>query len=142
MALTRITKVGGNSLENPLNFTGGINATGIITATGGIQAIGIYSGGAAVHSGVITALNFVGTGNTFLVHNNRVDISIAGGGGGASFVYDSTVFAYQNVIDSNITVAQPYKSSAIYADVDVTVDIEPGFQLSIDDGCVLNIINL
>jgi hypothetical protein len=79
MALTRITKVGGNSLENPLNFTGGINATGIITATGGIQAIGIYSGGAAVHSGVITALNFVGTGNTFLVHNNRVDISIAGG---------------------------------------------------------------
>jgi len=33
MALTRITKVGGNSLEDPLNFTGGINAVGVITAT-------------------------------------------------------------------------------------------------------------
>ena len=33
MALSRITKVGGNSLEDPLNFTGGINAVGVITAT-------------------------------------------------------------------------------------------------------------
>ena len=104
MALTRITKVGGNSLESPLNFTGGINATGVLTATGGIQAIGIYSGGTAIHSGVITALNFVGTGNTIAVHNNRVDISISGGGG-ASVVYDATVFAYKDVIDSNIGIS-------------------------------------
>ncbi len=33
MALDRITKVGGNSLEDPLNFTGGINAVGVVTAT-------------------------------------------------------------------------------------------------------------
>ena len=108
MALTRITKVGGNSLESPLNFTGGINAVGVVTATA-----------------------FVGSG-----------AGLTGITGGASQIYDNTVFAYQNVIDSNITVAQPYKSSVIYADRDVTVDIESGFQLSIDDGCVLNIIDL
>ena len=33
MALDRITKVGGNSLEDPLNFTGGLNITGVATAT-------------------------------------------------------------------------------------------------------------
>jgi len=142
MALTRITKVGGNSLEDPLNFTGGINAVGVITATGGMQAIGIFSGGTAVHTGVITALNFVGTGNTFLVHNNRVDISISGGAGGASIVYDSTVFAYDNVIDSSITIAQPFKTAAIYTDPDVTVDIESGVQVSVDSGCILNIIDI
>lgn len=147
MALERLTKVDGKGLDSPLNFDGQIDGTqasfsGIVTATGGIQAIGIYSGGTAIHSGVITALNFIGTGNTITVHNNRVDISISGGGGGASVVYDSTVFAYQNVIDSNIIVAQPYKASVIYSDPDITVDIESGFQLSIDEGCILNIIDL
>lgn len=141
MALERITKVGGISLEDPLNFTGGLNITGVATATGGIDAIGIQSGGVAIHSGIITALNFVGTGNTFTVRGNTVDISISGGGG-ASVVYDNTVFAYQNVIDSDITVAQPYKAAAIYTDSDVTVDIESGIQLSVDDGCILNIIDL
>lgn len=145
-----LTKVGGELLQSPLNvgvitattFVGDVNA-GVVTATGGIQAIGIYSGGTAIHSGIITALNFIGTGNTITVHNNRVDISISGGGGGgASVVYDSTVFAYQNVIDSNIIVAQPYKASVIYSDPDITVDIESGFQLSIDEGCILNIIDL
>ena len=142
MALTRITKVGGNSLESPLNFTGGINATGVLTATGGIQAIGIYSGGTAIHSGVITALNFVGTGNTITVHNNRVDISISGGGGGASIVYDATVFAYKNVIDSNIDLDLPNKTAVIYADPDVTVDIEAGSTLSVGNGVFFSIIDV
>ena len=146
-----LTKVGGGLLQSSLNvgvvtaitFNGNVNA-GVITATDGIQAIGIYSGGTAIHSGVITALNFVGTGNTITVHNNTVDISISGGGGGggASEIYDNTVFAYQNVIDANIIVAFPFKAAAIYTDPDVTVDIESGIQLSIDDGCVLNIIDL
>ena len=29
-------------------------------------------------------LNFIGAGNTFAVHDTRVDISIAGGGGGSN----------------------------------------------------------
>jgi hypothetical protein len=57
-----------------------LNATGIITASSGIQGIGIYSGGTSISTGIITALNFVGSGNTFAVVGNRVDISISGGG--------------------------------------------------------------
>lgn len=57
-----------------------VNATGVVTASNGIDGIGIHSGGTVIHSGVITALNFVGTGNTFAVNGTTVDISIAGGG--------------------------------------------------------------
>ncbi len=56
-----------------------VNATGIVTASNGLDGIGIHSGGTVIHSGVITALNFVGTGNTFAVNGTTVDISIAGG---------------------------------------------------------------
>ena len=146
MALERLTKVDGKGLDSPLNFDGQIDGTqanfsGIVTATSGIQAIGIYSGGTAIHSGVITALNFVGTGNTIVVHNNRVDISISGGGG-ASVVYDATVFAYKNVIDSNIDLDLPNKTAVIYADPEVTVDIESGSTLSVGDGVFFSIIDI
>ena len=43
-----------------------IFTTGIITASGGLDAIGIQSAGINMTVGVITALNFVGSGNTFL----------------------------------------------------------------------------
>ena len=60
-----------------------IFTTGIITASGGLDAIGIQSGGINMTVGVITALNFVGSGNTFLydASTQTVDISIGGGGG-------------------------------------------------------------
>ena len=56
---------------------------GIVTATGGFN-IGIQSAGVNVTTGVITALNFIGAGNTFAVNGTTVDISIAGGGGGGA----------------------------------------------------------
>lgn len=43
-------------------------------------AIGIQSSGVTV--GTATTLNFVGTGNTFTVNGNIIDVSIEGGGGG------------------------------------------------------------
>ena len=46
---------------------------------GGLSSIGIQSGGTQVGSG-ITQLNFIGTGNTFAVSGNTVDVSISGGG--------------------------------------------------------------
>tara|TARA_Y100000015_G_scaffold22548_1_gene21812 strand:+ start:1836 stop:2282 length:447 start_codon:yes stop_codon:yes gene_type:complete len=63
-----------------------VNATGVVTASNGLDGIGIHSGGTVIHSGVITALNFVGTGNTFAVNGATVDISIAGGGGSGLMV--------------------------------------------------------
>ena len=141
MALERITKVGELALETPLNLPDGLNVTGVITTTSGIQGIGIHSGGVAIHSGIITALNFVGTGNTFNVNGTTVDISISGGGG-ASVVYDATVFAYKNVIDSNIDLDLPQKTAVIYADPDVTVDIESGSTLSVGDGVFFSIVDI
>ena len=57
----------------------GIDVTGGISATGGTNAIGIQSGGLNISTGIITALNFVGAGNTFSVNGSTVDISIAAG---------------------------------------------------------------
>ena len=58
-----------------------IDSVGVITARAGIQGIGIQSGGVNVAVGVLTALNFIGAGNTFKVSGTTVDISIQGGGG-------------------------------------------------------------
>ena len=60
-----------------------VDSIGVITARSGIQGIGIQSGGLNVAVGVLTALNFIGAGNTFKNDGNVIDISIAGGGGGA-----------------------------------------------------------
>ena len=59
-----------------------VDSVGVITARSGIKGIGIQSGGLNVAVGVLTALNFIGAGNTFKVSGNTVDISIQGGGGG------------------------------------------------------------
>ena len=55
---------------------------GNLTVTGTLSgsSIGIQSGGTVV--GTAKTLNFVGTGNTFAVNGDIIDVSIAGGGGG------------------------------------------------------------
>ena len=80
-----------------------VNATGVVTATSfsgdgssltglPVQGVGIQSGGSVIGTG-ITTLNFIGTGNTFAVSGNTVDISIQGGGGGGSGVGFATYTA-------------------------------------------------
>lgn len=59
------------------------------------------------------------------------------GGGGASKVYSKTVFGYQNVVSTNITIASPYNTGVIYTSPDVTVDIEDGIQVDVDSDCIL-----
>lgn len=78
MSRTKVQLVG--------DVNGGANFSGIVTATGGIKGIGISSAGTNIHSGIITALNFIGLGNTFAVNGSVVDISIAGGGGASYWV--------------------------------------------------------
>ena len=57
--------------------------SGSLSATEGLN-IGIQSAGTNVTTGVVTAFNFVGSGNTFLydADSKTVDISISGSGGG------------------------------------------------------------
>jgi hypothetical protein len=59
--------------------TFGLNVSGIVTALGGFN-IGIQSGGTNITTGVVTALNFVGAGNTFsyIATTRTIDINIGG----------------------------------------------------------------
>jgi hypothetical protein len=43
----------------------------------------------------------------------------------------------KNVVESNIDIEFPYKTSFILHDEDTTVDIETGSTLSVGDGCIL-----
>ena len=113
-----------------------LDVAGIITARTGFN-IGINSVGVAITETVKT-LNFVGTGNTFISRSGgTIDISISGGAGGASKIWDSTIFGYQNVVESDITVESPYKVATWYTHDDVTVDIEDDVTVTVDDGCTL-----
>ena len=86
------TKVVGSGIKDDTKVT-----VGVLTASEGVKGIGIHSAGTAIHSGIITSLNFIGAGNTFAVAGGKVDISIAGGGGGAVGTGTDKVF-YENDI--------------------------------------------
>ena len=93
------TKIIGAGISETTNVT-----VGVITASSGVKGVGIFSGGTAVHSGIITSLNFIGTGNTFAVAGGKVDISIAGGSGGGAVGAGTDKVFYEN----DIGVAQSY----------------------------------
>lgn len=78
--------------------------------------------------GVITASAFVGDGS--------------GLSGVTTNYYKAEVFAYDNVINSNISVTSSYKTAAIYSDRDLTVDIENGVIVTVDADCYLNIVDV
>ena len=71
------------SAEASQTINGDLTVTGTLNGVGGVN-IGIQSAGQNVTTGVVTALNFIGAGNTFVYNTvaKTVDISIAGGGGG------------------------------------------------------------
>ncbi len=85
-----------------------IFTTGIITASGGVDAIGIMSAGVSQATGIITALNFIGAGNTVLYNQatSTVDISISGGSGAVGTGTDKVFY------ENDQTVTQSYTISA------------------------------
>jgi len=139
-----------------LDVLGNAIVSGIITATGGIQAIGIFSGGTAVHTGVITALNFVGTGNTFAVVGNRIDVSISGGSGGGGIgtvikYADNTnsPFSFVDVemtvtsnLDLNTTNAGASNSYIVATAPNVTIASGIGVTVGTGKTIVIDILNL
>ena len=88
--VTNIDSVGLITARNGLIVTGAA-----ATFSNGIQGIGIQSGGLNVAVGVLTALNFIGAGNTFKVTGSTVDISIQGGGGGGSGAFTTSITGIQ-----------------------------------------------
>ena len=70
-------------VADAINSAGDQNLDGSLSATGGFN-VGIQSGGTDIATGVITAINFIGAGNTVVYSavSKTVDVSISGSGGG------------------------------------------------------------
>ena len=74
--------------------TSGIVTATSFSATGGTDAIGIQSGGLNISTGIITALNFVGAGNSISYDSGTktVDISITSGSDSGVVIVDGGDF--------------------------------------------------
>ena len=83
-----------------------IFTTGIVTAQSGFN-VGIMSAGVTQTTGVITAINFVGTGNTVKYNASSATIDVAISGGGAVGTGTDQIF-----YESDQTVTQSYTISA------------------------------
>ena len=122
MALTKITKVGTSGLE--------------------AGHVGIRTAGGFVGTG-FTILNFIGVGNTFAVHDDQVDISIAGGGGGSGGIsYDSdtidkVLFLHSSRFESDTSISLPQGFGEVFGHEDYSIVIEPGVTVDVDDDCTL-----
>jgi hypothetical protein len=73
--------IGTTNATSKLTVVGDANITGVLTVSNGIQGIGIQSGGISITAGILTALNFVGAGNSFSYNagTKTIDIDIGGG---------------------------------------------------------------
>ena len=99
-------------VADAINSSGDQSLSGSLSATGGFN-VGIQSGGTDIATGVITAINFIGAGNTAVYDavSKTVDISISGssGGGGLGTAINyadgatATPFSY---IDREATVKE------------------------------------
>lgn len=92
------------TISGELNVTGGIN-------------IGIQSSGTNITTGVVTAINFTGLGNTFAYNSSTktVDVSIRGGGGSGGL---GTAINYADEITPS-----PFSYIDAYASVAENLDL-------------------
>ena len=99
--------------ESDQTINGNLTVTGTLTGVTSVTGamIGIQSAGTLV--GAAKTLNFVGTGNTFAVNGDTIDISIAGGGGGGgglgtaiNYAVESETQSPFSYIDANAAVTE------------------------------------
>ena len=92
------------SAESDQTINGNLTVTGTLTGA----AVGIQSGGTVV--GAAKTLNFIGTGNTFAMNGDTVDISISGGSGGGglgtAINYSDTTTSPFSFIDKDAQVTE------------------------------------
>ena len=118
------------TINGNLTVTGSI--TGVTSVTGAM--IGISSGGTTV--GAAKTLNFVGTGNTFAMDGDTVNISISGGGGGGGLgtainYADGTASPF-SYFDRTSTVTEDLMLDATQAGVSesIIVSVIPNIEVS------------
>ena len=98
-------------VADAINSDGDQSINGSLSASGGFN-VGIQSGGTDIATGVITAINFIGAGNTAVYDtvSKTVDISISGSGGGGlgtaiNYADDATATPF-SYIDREATVSE------------------------------------
>ena len=98
-------------VADAINSDGDQSINGSLSASGGFN-VGIQSGGTDIATGVITAINFIGAGNTAVYDavSKTVDISISGSGGGGlgtaiNYADDATATPF-SYIDRDATVTE------------------------------------
>ena len=118
------------TISGNLTVTGTI--TGLTSVTGAM--IGISSAGTIV--GVAKTLNFIGTGNTFAMNGETVDISIAGGGGGGglgtAINYSDNTASPFSFIDRTSTVTEDMllDTSSAGASESIIVSVSPNIEVN------------
>ena len=125
---------------------------GNLTVTGTLNGstIGIQSGGTVV--GTAKTLNFVGTGNTFAVNGDIIDVSIAGGGGGGVgeptgdvdglFNYVAAASTITASITFDATNAGAYDSYVVSVVPNITIASGVGVTVGIGKTMVIDILQL
>jgi len=120
------------TISGELNVTGGIN-------------IGIQSTGTDIATGVVTALNFIGAGNTFNYDSSSktVDISIAGGGGGglgtAIKYSDEATASPFSYIDTFAAVKEDLLLDTTKAGVNTSIIVSVSPNIEINSGVAVTV---
>ena len=118
------------TINGNLTVTGTI--TGVTSVTG--AAIGIQSGGTNI--GAAKTLNFVGTGNTFAMDGDTVNISISGGGGGGglgtAINYSDNTASPFSYIDrySHVTEDMLLDTTTAGVSTSIIVSVSPNIEIN------------
>ena len=106
--------------------------------------IGIQSGGALI--GAAKTLNFVGTGNTFAVNGDTIDVSIAGGSGGGGGGGLGTAITYEDetpspfsYIDTYAYVSENLMLDATKAGLNTSIIVSVSPNIEVDAGVAVTV---
>ena len=132
------------NIANAVNSTGDQVLDGSLTVTGGFN-IGIQSASTNVTTGVVTALNFVGAGNTLIydASSKTVDISISGSGGGglgtAIKYADNATDSPFSYIDRFVQVAEDMMLDTTKAGVSTSLIVSVAPNIEINSGVAVTV---
>ena len=106
---------------------GGVVVTGVITATSGLDAIGIQSGGIDITTGVVTAINFTGVGNTVTYDSTTkvVSVSVGSGSGlsttGVTGIQTAAFFSNPSMVHESITLDEGNNNYGVFGPLGVAI---------------------
>tara|TARA_Y100000813_G_scaffold168892_1_gene131199 strand:- start:65 stop:793 length:729 start_codon:yes stop_codon:yes gene_type:complete len=134
------------SAEQTIN--GNLTVTGTITGVGTVTgstvvgaAVGIQSAGTVV--GTAKTLNFIGTGNTFAMNGDTVDISISGGGGGGglgtAINYSDNTPSPFSYIDRYVEVTENLMLDVTSAGINTSIIVSVSPNVEVNSGVAVTV---